>query len=62
MVQPFQLTEDDAVRVLELALEVVVVRVAEIEEEFPAGLLDPFLLLLGSILSTQPNSKSNHTL
>ena len=36
--------EDDAVRVLELAFEVV--RVAEIEEEFPAGLLDPFLLLL----------------
>ena len=38
--------EDDAVRVLELALDDVVVRVAEIEEEFPAGLLDPFLLLL----------------
>jgi DNA replication protein DnaC len=36
--------EDDAVRVLELALEIVVVWIAEIEEEFAAGRFDLFLL------------------
>src|SRR2546429_10021955 len=38
--------EDDAVRVLELALEVVVVRVAEVEEELAAGRFDLLLLRL----------------
>jgi hypothetical protein len=37
--------EDDAVRVLELALEIVVVRIAEIEEELSARGLDLLLLL-----------------
>src|SRR4051812_12786543 len=36
--------EDDAVRVLELALEAVVIGIAEIEEELAAGLLDLLLL------------------
>src|SRR5690349_9197410 len=38
--------EDDSVRIAELALEVVVVRIAEIEKELSAGALDPLLLLL----------------
>jgi len=38
--------EDDAVRVPELALEIVVVRIAEIEEELSARGLDLLLLLL----------------
>src|SRR5262245_32063970 len=37
--------EDDAVGVLELALEIVVVGIAQIEEELAPGLLDPLLLL-----------------
>src|SRR5882724_10071883 len=37
--------ENDAVRVAELALEAVVLRLAEIEEELAAGLLDLLLLL-----------------
>src|SRR5512140_2141361 len=37
--------EDDAVRIAELALEAVVLRFAEIEEELAAGLLDLLLLL-----------------
>src|SRR6185503_19145951 len=36
--------EDDAVRVLELALEAVVLGLAQIEEELAAGLLDLLLL------------------
>ena len=36
--------EDDAVRILELALEAVVLGVAEIVEELAAGLLDLLLL------------------
>ena len=45
MVQPFQLTSK-MMPFGSLNLRSKVVRVAEIEEEFPAGPLDPFLLLL----------------
>ena len=38
--------EDDAVRIAELALEVVIVRIAKIEKELSARALDPLLLVL----------------
>src|SRR5579864_4072155 len=44
--------EDDAVGVLELALEIAVPLVAEIEEEFAAGRLD-FLLGFGEVVDLE---------
>src|ERR1700730_6673053 len=44
--------EDDAVGVLELALEIAVTLVAEVEEEFAAGRLD-FLLRLDEIVDLE---------
>ena len=44
--------EHDAVRILELAFEIALARVAEVEEEFAAELLD-LLLRLGEIVDLE---------